>query len=115
MGMTWTLKQNSLPAIIASLNEKCGQTVQQVADSITADVKANAPVDTGALRDGYYNTMTDATTAEVRSGDDIIYAAFVEFGTRKMAAQPHFIPAFDRAAGQNLLVNVAKEAGVFEP
>lgn len=58
------------------------------------------------------------STRELRSGDDLDYPWWVEFGhhTRSgswVPAQPHFAPAFD--AAQNKIVQYAKAAGLFEP
>lgn len=120
MGMKWTLVKNDIPTIIAQLNPRIGASVKQAADIVRDDVKERAPVDTGALRDGYYSTQTSDTTAEVRSGDDILYADFVESGhhTRSgswVPAQPHFAPAFDAAQQRGLLTEVAIQNKVLQP
>lgn len=120
MGFTWKLVKNDLPQIIANLNPRVGVSVKHAADIIRDDIKERAPVDTGALRDGYYSVQTSETTAEVRSGDDVLYAAFVEGGHHARSgswvpAQPHFVPAFDAAAQRGLLVEIAKQQGVLQP
>lgn len=119
-GFTWKLVRNDIPQIIASLEPKAGICAKHAADIIRDDVKERAPVDTGALQAGYYSIQTGPTTAEVRSGDNIKYAAFVNYGhhTRSgswVPAQPHFEPAFDAAQGRGLLVDIAKEVGLFQP
>lgn len=71
------------------------------AQQIQTDAKKNAPLDTGKLR------QSISTSRPIQGGKDskiwIIqangtglapYAAFVEFGTRFMRAQPFLYPAF---------------------
>lgn len=71
--------------------------------------KQLAPVDTGDLRNSYMWEMVDEDTMRVGSsknrgvykrGYPTYYAPYVEFGTDAPGgeAQPHFVPAFSRAA-----------------
>lgn len=54
----------------------------------------NAPIDTGALMRSISLKIADGgLTALVAPG--MHYAAYVEFGTRFMSAQPYVRPAFD--------------------
>lgn len=54
----------------------------------------NAPVDSGNLKRNIGLDITDnGMTAEVESTAD--YAAYVEYGTRFMEAQPYLKPAYD--------------------
>jgi len=61
--------------------------------------QASAPgkppaVDTGRLRASYtWRIGRDARGPYVEIGTDVLYAPFLEFGTRKMAARPHLRPA----------------------
>ncbi|OJW11211.1 MAG: hypothetical protein BGO49_11130 [Planctomycetales bacterium 71-10] len=65
--------------------------------------KANAPVDTGELRDAIHmETHSDGSrvSVEVKVGEgdflgDQYYAAMVEYGTYKMAAHPYMLPAYE--------------------
>jgi HK97 gp10 family phage protein len=50
------------------------------------------PVDTGELRDSE-EVVTEGDSVSVVAGTD--HAAYVEFGTYKMEAQPYFRPALD--------------------
>lgn len=51
-------------------------------------------VDTGRLRASYtWRTGVDARGAFVEIGTNVLYAPFLEFGTRRMAARPHLRPA----------------------
>jgi HK97 gp10 family phage protein len=70
-----------------------------------ADMEAQAkdivPVDTGFLQSTIYHNV-DPASLTLELGATADYAAYVELGTRRMAAQPYIRPAFD--AGQEALV-----------
>lgn len=54
--------------------------------------KEDVPVDTGNLRDHiFYEELENGIRIFTR---DVIYDVFVEYGTRKMAAQPFMTPAY---------------------
>src|SRR5690606_40047230 len=59
-----------------------------------ATMKGLAPVDTGRLRDSIRHEV-QGPTVRFGPGDEIDYAAFVEFGTSKMAAQPYVRPTVE--------------------
>lgn len=58
--------------------------------------RVNCPVDTGTLR--------NSITYEPKGDFDVVvgaytdYASYVEYGTRKMNAQPYLIPAFEEVS-----------------
>ena len=55
--------------------------------------KAKVPVDTGTLKSSIaVGSVTDTEAVLVASTD---YAAYVEFGTRRMAARPYMRPAVE--------------------
>ena len=57
------------------------------------------PVDTGTLKRSITLEITDGgMAAEVEPHTE--YAAYVEYGTRKMAAQPYIKPAFEEQSKQ---------------
>ncbi len=62
--------------------------------------RTRCPVDTGRLRSSIQSSglMHDARGAHVIVGTNVVYAGFVEFGTRHMAAQPYLRPAMLDAA-----------------
>jgi HK97 gp10 family phage protein len=64
--------------------------VNDIAKAIEEDAKSMVPVDTGALRDSITTTQG---VLEATVGSDLPYAASVEYGTSKMAAQPFLTPA----------------------
>lgn len=67
------------------------QAVDQAARETAARARAAAPVRTGALRAGIRVTREDTLSALVRV--DSPYAAYVELGTRGLAARPFLGPA----------------------
>jgi HK97 gp10 family phage protein len=88
---------NRLPAIIAKAPGALGDAVRETAIAIEQDVKGGphaAPYRTGNLRRSYHHAMSGPASAVVGSDHGIAeYAPYVEFGTSKMSAQPHLVPA----------------------
>ncbi len=74
--------------------ETAGQDMENTATQIV-------PVDTGYLQSTIYHAV-DPSILTLELGASADYAAYVELGTRRMAAQPYIRPAF--AAGQEALV-----------
>jgi HK97 gp10 family phage protein len=72
--------------------------VKRVAAEVLADTVRTCPQDTGNLARSY--RMVDVShgrEAAYRVGTNVHYAPFVEFGTYRMAAQPHLGPALAKA------------------
>ncbi len=70
--------------------------VREGALLIENSAKENSPVRTGNLRRSIHTEVSespDEITATVGPSAD--YGIYVEFGTRKMAAQPYMRPAFE--------------------
>jgi len=72
-----------------------GLALQDTAEFILILVRLNAPVLTGALRDSY--KIEKRSPLHILIGSMLLYAKYQEFGTSKMGAQPHLVPAFVRA------------------
>ncbi len=72
---------------------KVAAVIAKAALDIEAQAAANAPVKTGFLRSSIHADGA-GTEWEVRVGAE--YGAFVEFGTRRMAARPYLIPAVEQ-------------------
>lgn len=64
--------------------------LKHLGEEVAVDAKAACPVRTGRLRDSI-DSRVEGDTAVVFS--DVPYAAYVEEGTRHMAAEPYFRPA----------------------
>lgn len=76
-----------------------------------ASAPGEAPAtDTGALAAFTYITKVDPFTMAIGSG--LAYAFYLEFGTRKMAKRPSWIPAAEKAAPrlQKRIERVIREA-----
>lgn len=66
----------------------------KVCDSIAEDARRLAPVLSGDLRESIQTLGVQDGVGRVGAGDERVdYAAYVELGTRKMAAQPYLKPA----------------------
>ena len=71
--------------------------VRKTAAAITRDARLMAPVDTGNLRASIgYETRELTASVEAEIGPTASYAAFVEFGTSRMAPHAYMGPALDR-------------------
>jgi HK97 gp10 family phage protein len=69
--------------IAADVEQECGAAVDRM--------QSTCPVRTGYLRDHIVLARADEHGAEIDS--EAPYSGFVEFGTRRMAAQPFFEPS----------------------
>ena len=73
--------------------------VARYLEIIAREARGLAPVDTGALRESIETdaarVLTELAGLVVAGAD---YAAFVEHGTSRMAAQPFLFPAFEMHA-----------------
>ena len=66
---------------------------------LTQETEINAPVDTSTLERSITQTIKDGGLTSVTE-PHTEYDAYVEFGTRFMAAQPYIRPAFKKQAKQ---------------
>jgi HK97 gp10 family phage protein len=71
--------------------QKARAILSKAAFFIEAEQKKLCPVDTGALRASIY--VENRGTFEIAIVEAQGYAFYVEFGTNKMAAQPHARPS----------------------
>lgn len=81
---------SNIPAIVARAHAKAEDAVAKAAHDIEARAKANAPVDTGALRAAI---KASGGGLSWRVDSPVHYSIYQEFGTSKMAAHPYLIPA----------------------
>jgi len=77
------------PALIA---EELGKAVRDLVLLVEGEAKKRCPVDTGQLRASITPVIESWAAGYV--GTNTAYAPYVEYGTRKMAAQPFLEPAF---------------------
>lgn len=81
-----------------ALTTGLGEALREIAQIIVDEAQANAPVDTGYLRD--HIRMTEESDTSVTVVSEAEYSSFVEFGTRYMSAQPFFEPAIESARSE---------------
>lgn len=91
-----TIVFDFLPEIAAGMTAKAAAAVAKAAHDIEAGAKAEAPIDTGALRNSIQANPEGALAWVIAVG--IEYGIYQEFGTSKMPAHPFLIPAFTRVA-----------------
>ena len=85
---------NKIPALIAFVEAQSRSVPKSVADKILVSAKRNAPYVTGELRgSGATRSVEARKTAEVFFGAP--YAAYVEYGTYKMAGRFFLSRAID--------------------
>lgn len=76
---------------------------RRMQDAVQAEAQfgrfAKKPTTTGNLRSSIRTTIKDGGMTSVTE-PHTDYASYVEYGTRKMAAQPYVRPAFDKVSEQ---------------
>lgn len=87
-----------LAEVADSIERGVGDALREVAELIVSEAQSNAPVDTGFLRDSIHVAEESDTSVSVVA--DAEYAAYVEYGTSRMAAQPFFEPAVENARAE---------------
>lgn len=81
------------PAAIAAVEQYVMLFVAKIAHDLEAWAKAHAPVDTGFLKGSIEAVRSGVAEWIVQVGAE--YAAYVELGTSRMAAQPYLTPAIE--------------------
>ncbi len=89
------ITHNRLPEIIGKFPGLASAVIRKTAFDIEADAKEFVPVKSGTLQNSI-STEVDEFYATIAPHTD--YAAYVEFGTYKMAAKSYMVPAADRNA-----------------
>lgn len=80
------------------VEEAISVALKNNAEEVKRNAIAKAPKDTGFLK-GNINTNYPANTkAEIKSA--ATYSGYVEYGTRKMAAQPFMRPSLEQQQGK---------------
>ena len=91
---------NQVPAIISALPEATMQLARKYIDKVYDYSQERVPVLTGALKEsGHIFEESDAVVLSYNAPNNIgiSYAAYVEYGTHKTAAQPYVNPAVEAA------------------
>lgn len=83
---------------LSKLGPMTDDMLGRLCEDIATDARRLAPVLTGDLRNSIDVLGVSNGVGRVGAGDaSVDYAAYVELGTRKMAAQPYLKPAAYRA------------------
>lgn len=94
--VNYKITNNRLPEIIAKVPGLVSAVVKKTAFDIQDDAQEIfVPIDTGNLA-GSITATIEEFSAQVQPAAE--YAAYVEFGTWKMGAQPYMRPAGDKNA-----------------
>lgn len=94
------LNSRGLDEFLAGIDRAIETGLDQVQDDVHADELAHCPVDSGDLRSTVRKVDAGAGIRIVRVGDvsaGVDYAAYVNFGTPRMHAQPFVDEAAARA------------------
>lgn len=96
--VTWVYNGDVLEELFRSPNGPTGKLLKRVGLKCVRIAKRTAPVDTGRLRASIAEELRNegGDLAEI-VGTDVVYAPFVELGTRRMRAQPFLRPAAQQA------------------
>jgi HK97 gp10 family phage protein len=89
-----TVTTDALDTAIRRL-EAVQEIVAKYANAIAEDARRLVPVKTGALQRSI-TVHLEGLVAEISAGEGLTYAAAVEYGTARAAAQPFLRPAFER-------------------
>ena len=90
--------QAALKAVPEVVAEELGKGVRDLVLLVEGEAKKRCPVDTGKLRASITPVIESWAAGYV--GTNTEYAPYVEYGTRKMPAQPYLEPAFEEGRKQ---------------
>ncbi|KKN40051.1 hypothetical protein LCGC14_0737140 [marine sediment metagenome] len=76
--------------LTAAIKDRAEKVLTAAASHVKSQARLTVPVDTGDLLN---SIDTKQEGLEAKIGSDLHYAAYVEAGTSKMAAQPYLRPA----------------------
>ena len=88
-----TVNRSEIVNLTENARNRYVVVLRKVSKDIEADAKTRAPFKTGFLRNSIGARVINQFNAEVTVAAN--YAAYLEHGTRKMAARPFFSPAVE--------------------
>jgi len=108
--------EDKLSNLDEKLKRALEEALEEIAEKIRDDAKSFAPVDTGALRKSirvekkgelqFSVVAGDGGVINPRTGREVDYAGFVEFGTSRMSPQPYMQPALEK--NRDEILNIVK-------
>lgn len=97
MGVRVIVEKNNLDRCATVLLQKQATMSTEVVKAMQTVARRQVPVDTGALFRGieyHWGNPAELTAGSMDGGASREYAAYNEYGTRYMSAQPFMMPAF---------------------
>lgn len=88
----------SLRRAFKRISDRAEDFVDELASNAVDNIRDLAPVKTGRLRAGYRVSRDGRLQRSITT--DVEYWAYVEYGTSRMAAQPHVRPGIYRAKSE---------------
>jgi len=109
--------EDKLSNLDVKLGKALAEALDMIAVKIRDDAKDFAPVDTGALRKSIRIEKKGKLKVSIiaggggiinpRSGREVDYAGYVEFGTSRASPQPYMRPALEK--NRDLILRIVKE------
>ena len=92
MGVIVEIRHNKIPKLVGEARERAARAVMEAAYHGETQAKDVVPVDTGYLKNSI-QARRESDFAWHFGSWNVEYNAYVEFGTRRMRAQPYMRPA----------------------
>ena len=115
--------EDKLSRLDEKLKQALEEALEEIAEKIRDDAKDLAPVDTGSLRESIRVEKEGDLQVSViaggggvinpRTGREVDYAGYVEFGTSRMSPQPYMQPALEKNRDEILRIIERKVLEVF--
>jgi len=115
--------EDKLSNLDAKLTNALAEALDEISEKIRDDAKSFAPVDTGALRKSIHVERKgklevsivagDGGVINPRTGREVDYAGYVEFGTSRASPQPYMQPALEKNRDEILRIVKEKVLEVF--
>jgi len=115
--------EDKLSNLDKKLSKALDEALNEIAEKIRDDAKSFVPVDTGALRKSIRIEKKGKLQVSIvaggggvinpRTGREVDYAGYVEFGTSRMNPQPYMQPALEKNRDEILRIVKEKVLEVF--
>lgn len=100
------ITKDHIPQVIEAVKTHADNATQTIANGIHEKAQGKAPVQTGRLQAGIKVSGSGSTyevsASSVEGGAEREYAAYNEYGTRNMGAQPFMGPAYQEAQASDV-------------
>ena len=116
--------EDKLSNLDVKLSKALDEALNEIAEKIRDDAKSFVPVDTGALRKSIRIEKKGKLQVSIvaggggvinpRTGREVDYAGYVEFGTSRMNPQPYMQPALEKNHDEILRIVKEKVLEVFK-